>query len=85
MVTTEVADRMLQPVTACLTPDVARRIIEARLDAETQAMIDDLAQKANRGTLTVEEREKYAEFVEYIDLLGIIKAKARVLLQDGTS
>jgi hypothetical protein len=84
MVTIDVADRMLQPLTACLTPDVARRIVEARLDAETQSMIDELARRANRGTLTEEEREKYAEFVEYIDLIGIIKAKARVMLQDGT-
>jgi hypothetical protein len=85
MIPTDVADRMLQPVTACFTPDVARRIVEARLDAETQAMIDELAHKANRGTLTEEENEKYAQFVEYIDLIGIIKAKARVLLQNGAS
>jgi len=72
---------MLQPVTDCLTPEVARRIVDARLDAETQARIDELARKANRGTLTVQERDEYAEFVEYIDLVGIIKAKARLLLQ----
>ena len=76
-----VSERMLQPVTDCLTPEVARRIVDARLDAETQARIDELARKANRGTLTVQERDEYAEFVEYIDLVGIIKAKARLLLQ----
>ena len=80
MATLDVADRMLQPVTDCFTPDVARRIVEARLDDETQFLIDDLARKANRGTLTEVERQQYAEFVEYIDLVGIIKAKARVLL-----
>jgi len=71
---------MLQPVTDCLTPEVARRIVDAHLDAGTQAKIDELAGKANRGTLTPEEREEYAQFVEYIDLLGIIKARARLLL-----
>jgi hypothetical protein len=81
MTTLHVADRMLRPVTDCLTPEVARRIVDARLDAETQARIDELAAKANRGTLTDEEREEYAEFVEYIDLIGIIKAKARLLLK----
>jgi hypothetical protein len=80
MSTISVSERMLQPVTDCLTPEVARRIVDARLDADTRAKIDDLAGKANRGTLTAEEREEYAQFVEYIDLLGIIKAKARLLL-----
>jgi len=75
------ADRMLRPVTDSLTPDVARRIVNAPLDTETKARIDDLAAKANRGILTDGEREEYAEFVEYIDLIGIIKAKARLLLK----
>jgi hypothetical protein len=81
MTTLHVADRMLRPVTDSLTPEVARRIVDARLDTETQARIDELAAKANRGTLTDEEREQYAEFVDYIDLIGIIKAKARLLLK----
>ena len=81
MATLNVSDRMLQPVTNCFTPEVARRIVDARLDTDTQARIDELAAKANRGTLTEEERHEYAEFVEYIDLIGIIKSKARLLLR----
>ena len=81
MSTLHVADRILRSVTGSLTPDVAHRIVDARLDTATQARIDELAAKANRGTLTDEEREEYAEFVEYIDLIGIIKAKARLLLK----
>jgi hypothetical protein len=72
---------MLRPVTDCFTPEVARRVVNARLDTDTQARIDELAAKANRGTLTEKERDEYAEFVEYIDLIGIIKAKARLLLR----
>jgi hypothetical protein len=81
MATLNVSDRMLRPVTDCFTPEVARRIVDARLDCDTQARIDQLASKASRGTLTKEERDEYAEFVEYIDLIGIIKAKARLLLK----
>jgi hypothetical protein len=85
MSTLTVSERMLQPVTACLTPEVARRIVDARLDAETQTRIDELARKANRGTLTADERDEYAEFVEYIDLIGVFKAQARLVLhrRDG--
>lgn len=82
MSTLDVPDRMLRPVTDCLTPEVARRIVDARLDAATQSRIDELASKANRGALTDGEREEYAEFVEYIDLIGIIKAQARLLLRN---
>ena len=80
MAITSVSERMLQPVTDCLTPEVAHRIIAARLDVETQGRIDELAGKANRGTLTQEEKDEYSQFVEYIDVIGIIKAKAQSLL-----
>lgn len=76
-----VPDVMLDPLANCLTPEVAKSIIESRTDAQTQAHIDELAAKANRGTLTDHEREEYAEFVEYIDLVAIFKAKARHMLQ----
>jgi hypothetical protein len=72
---------MLRPVTDCFTTEVAHRIVNARLDSETQARIDELAAKANRGTLTEVERQEYAEFVDYIDVVGIIKAEARLLLR----
>ena len=85
MSTLNVSDRMLRPVTDCLTPEVARRIVDASLDADTQARIDELSFKANRGTLTAEDREEYGEYVEYIDLIGIIKAKARLLLKQRAS
>ena len=85
MATLSVSDRMLRPVTDCFTPEVARRILDARLDTDTQARIDELAAKANRGSFTKEERDEYGEFVEYIDLIGIIKAKARLLLKRRAS
>jgi len=85
MATVSVAEQMLQPVTDCLTPDVAQRIVAAHLDEPTQARIDSLAAKANRGTLSDDERDEYAQFVEYIDLVGIIKAKARRLLRQAGS
>jgi len=84
MTPTSVSEQMLQPVTDCLTPDVAQRIVAAKLAATTQARIDELAAKANRGTLSDEERDEYAQFVEYIDVIGIIKAKARRLAKCPT-
>lgn len=85
MTTTHIPDLMLQPIANCLTPEVARRIVDASLDPTVQSQIDQLAIKANRGTLSEEEQASYAEFVEYIDLIGIFKAKARRILNRQAS
>ena len=80
-----ILDRFLDPFTDCLTPEVAQRVAELRPDAATQARIDELREKANEGTLSEAERAEYDEFVESIDLLGILKAKARTFLAKHTS
>jgi hypothetical protein len=73
-------DRLLEPLTDCLTPDVARRIVAFRADAETQHRVDELAAKANEGTLTEAEQAEYQSYVEAIDLVSILQAKARTVL-----
>jgi hypothetical protein len=80
MSTTSYLDRFLDPVTDLLTPDVARAIVELRVDDETHARIDKLREKANDGTLTPEEDADYKEFVEALDIISIIQSKARKFL-----
>ena len=41
---TAVLDRFLEPVRECLTPESARQLVEFRVDAVTQARVDELAQ-----------------------------------------
>ena len=55
-VETSVLDRILDPVGRALTPEVARKLVDLRVDAKTQARIDRLARRANEGKLTAEER-----------------------------
>jgi hypothetical protein len=78
-------DRLLDSVTECLTPEVAKRLVELRVDPQTQARIDELADKANGGQLSPGERDEYAGFVEAIDLVAILQAKARRLLVNQVS
>ncbi len=59
-----VIDEILDPVADCLTPDVAKRLTELRLNPTTQPRIDELAGQANEGLLTPDERAEYAEIVE---------------------
>jgi hypothetical protein len=77
---TNILDRFLDPLTDCLTPEVAHRLIELRLDPETQARIDVLRTKANEAQLSEEEQAEYEDLVEGLDLIGIFKAKARAAL-----
>lgn len=75
-----VLDRFLRPFAECLTPEVAQRIVDLELDPHSQARLDELAAKANEVHLTDDEQQEYEEFVESIDLMGILKARARTVL-----
>jgi len=73
-------DRLLDPVARCLTTDVAQRLADIRPDPGTQARIDELAAKANEGTLAPAEQTEYQGYVEAIDIVSILQAKARKIL-----
>jgi hypothetical protein len=75
-----ILDKMLEPVARCFTPAVAKQIAELRADPPTQARIDELAAKCNEGELTETEKREYQAYVDAIDLLGILQAKARNML-----
>jgi hypothetical protein len=42
--------------------------------------IDALAAKCNEGELTEAEQREYGAYVEALDLIGLIQAKARAIL-----
>jgi hypothetical protein len=59
---------------------VASAVVKLRADAELEAHIAELRQKANDGTLTPAEDLEYKDFVEAVDVISIIQAKARHFL-----
>jgi hypothetical protein len=73
-------DRVLEPVIAILTPEVAQGIADMRADPQLQVRLDELASKANNGQLTDAERQEYEDYVDAIDFIGIFQAKARAVL-----
>jgi hypothetical protein len=75
-----ILERMLDPVSRCLTPEVARGIVELRADPELQARVDLLAEKCEEGQLSPDEREEYETYVRASRFIGILQAKARRLL-----
>lgn len=80
MSATTYLDRFLDPMTDAFTPEVARKVVELRIDPETKARIEELRKKANDGTLTPDEDTEYKEFVEAVDIVSIIQSKARKFL-----
>lgn len=73
-------DRILDPVTDAFTPEVARRIVELKADAEMQSRIDELATKSSDSSLTEEEVVEYKSFVDVIDLISVLQAKSQRVL-----
>lgn len=73
-------DRLLDPVSCCLTPEATRQRVELRADPELQDRIDLLADKCTEDQLTPEEREAYKIFVRTIRIIALLQAKARKLL-----
>lgn len=80
-----VLTRLLAPVGHCLTPEVARALINLRADPSVQARIEELADRCTEGALSPEERVEYETYVHAIDFISTLQAQAhRVLEANGT-
>ena len=84
--TTSVLDRMLDPLSRCFDAESAQRVAELRIDPVVQSRVDILAERANEGLLTTEERAEYEAYINVDDFIAILKMKtARYLRPNGSS
>lgn len=74
----------LAPLEECLTPELAQKIVALRAAPEMQARIDELADKCTEGELTPEEAAEYTSYVDAIDLITVLQAQARDVLDTPT-
>ena len=81
MKSTTVLQRVLEPILRSLPPEAARQIARAEADEELQRRVEDLACKANEGTLTAEEQAEYESYVDAGDIVATLQAVARKTLQ----
>jgi hypothetical protein len=78
--------RFLEPIGRCLTPDVARALVNLRADPSAQTRIDELADKCTEGALSAVEESEYETYMHAIDFLAVLQAQARRLLEaNGTT
>jgi hypothetical protein len=78
--TTSYLARLLEPVGACFTPEVAERVANLRASPEVQARIGELAEKNTEGEITEEELAEYDSYIHAIDFIAVLQAQARLVL-----
>ena len=81
----DVLERLLLPLEDCLNLDTAKRIAALRADAALQAEVDQLADKANAGTLTDDERSRYEQYIQFSQFVTLLQIRAREMIEAATS
>jgi hypothetical protein len=79
-----VLDQFLDPLSRCLDAESARRILALGVSAPLQERVDTLAERANEGLLTDDERAEYEALVNAEDFVAILKLKARSQFSGAT-
>ena len=70
-------DRAAQPIFGILSADQARQIADYHADQALQERIAQLADLANEGALSDEERAEYEGYIHANRFVAILKAQAR--------
>ncbi len=78
-----VLDQFLDPLNRCLDAESARRVLELGIPGSVQERVDKLAERANEGLLTDDERAEYEALINAEDLVAILKLKARRQLSEA--
>jgi len=62
-----------------------RYLAQLQADSSLADRMDELAEKANEGALSAEERAEYKAYIEANNLMAVLQAEARFRLQlNGT-
>jgi hypothetical protein len=70
-------DRATMPIFGIFSPEQVHKIADYHSDKSLQERISQLAEKANEGELSDEEREEYEGYVHANRFIAILQAQAR--------
>ncbi len=76
-------DQFFDPLSRCLDAESARRVVALRIAGPAQERIDILAERANEGLLSDDERSEYEALINAADFVSILKLKARSHFPDA--
>lgn len=74
-------DRLFDPAHPVLTGEGAQMLADLRAEPEVETRMSVLAEKANGGQLSAEERREYESWVRAGTMMSILQAKARLYLK----
>lgn len=75
-------DRLMEPE-GTLLPEVARYFLRLKFSEKAQQRMDELAIKAQEGTLSAEEEREIDGCLRMGSLLALLQSKARVALKQA--
>ncbi len=78
-------NRGTDPILDFFSIDQARALAAYRGDDSLRARIEELASKHTEGELTDSERAEYEGYVQANKFIAILQAKAKKLLDNGSS
>jgi hypothetical protein len=81
---TTTLERMVDPVSRCLTPEVARQIVSLRADPALEQRVEELAGKAENHLLNEAEHDEYETYIRASKFISILQSKARALLTNNS-
>lgn len=75
-------EKILDPVSRCLTRQGARKLVKLRADPQLQERLDVLATKCDEGRLSDSEKAEYESYVRAIQFVTVMQSRARRLLRE---
>lgn len=78
---TGLLDGLLDPLSRCLDAASAQRVVEFRIPPPVEERIQLLAERANAGLLSEDDRSEYEATINAVDLISILKLKAQRYLE----
>lgn len=76
-------ESMLAAVTDTLEVSALKALAGMRASAESAERMNWLAERANEGLLTEEERHEYESAISFGNFLGLLQSKARLKLKSA--
>jgi hypothetical protein len=76
-----ILDRIIEPQTGGFAEEHARYVLSLNFSADEYAYYDDLAAKAQEGSLSADEQADLDEFLAVNAMLAVLQSKARVSLK----
>lgn len=79
-------ERFVDHLLRGFTPELAKHFAELpQPNVEFQTRLDELADKANEGTLSVDEAKEHDTYIELMDFVALLRLKARSYIPNSTN